>query len=74
MSRRPRAASCADSPRVDLGRRALTAMQALQWWGVFRLAARCQNLRDAGHPIRSRLVHRQGKKFAEYWMPEEHWL
>ena len=33
-----------------------------------------QNLRDAGHPIRSRLVHRQGKKFAEYWMPEEHWL
>lgn len=54
--------------------RTLTAMQALQWWGVFRLAARCQNLRDAGHPTRSRLVHRQGKKFAEYWMPEEHWL
>lgn len=54
--------------------RSLTPIRALERFGTMRLAARVRNLRDAGHPIHSRLVHRQGKKFAEYWMPEEHWL
>lgn len=54
--------------------RSLTAMQAIVQFKAFRLAARIRNLRDAGHPIRSRLVHKSGKKWAEYWMPEEHWL
>lgn len=54
--------------------RSLTALQALERFGCLRLAARVRNLKDAGHPVRSRLVHRAGKKWAEYWMPEEHWL
>jgi len=44
----------------------LTPMQALEKYGCFRLAARIQELRNAGMSITTRKVTRNGKTFAEY--------
>jgi hypothetical protein len=46
----------------------LTPQQALGYWGVMRLAARVNNLRDAGHDIHTTIVYRGGKKYARYTM------
>lgn len=46
----------------------ITAMDALRLCGCFRLSARIADLRDAGHKVKSRMVSRNGKRFAEYYM------
>jgi len=44
----------------------ITALQALQWWGVMRLARCIGDLRQQGYPIKSTPVKRAGKRFAQY--------
>lgn len=46
----------------------LTAIEALRRFGCFRLAARINDLRAAGHPILTEIKFANGKKFAEYTM------
>ena len=46
----------------------LTALEALQLFGCFRLAARVQELRGVGRDIKSQLVKINGKRIAEYWL------
>lgn len=43
----------------------ITAIQALNKFNCFRLAARIKNLRDAGHDIGKQMIG-EGKRFAEY--------
>ena len=51
-----------------LKRRPITALQALRDFGCLRLAARVQELRDQGHKISTTMVHRAGKRVAQYRM------
>ena len=46
----------------------LTPMKALRRFGCLRLAARVKELKESGHPIRSRMMASRGKRFAAYWM------
>jgi len=48
--------------------KSLTAMDALVRFNCLRLAARIKNLRDQGIPIKSELVHKDGKKYSRYFM------
>jgi hypothetical protein len=48
---------------------ALTALEALDKYGINRLAARINELRNAGVPVQSRMVTMaSGKRVAEYYM------
>jgi len=49
--------------------RTLTPLKALQLFGCLRLSARIHNLRNEGHPIKTKLITRNGKTFAQYYMP-----
>jgi Helix-turn-helix domain len=50
---------------------ALTALEALDKFQCFRLAARIHDLRSAGHMIRSSKTSvESGKSIAVYWMPK----
>ena len=44
----------------------ITALQALEKFGTLRLAARILDLRESGIPIKTMIVERGGKRFAEY--------
>jgi hypothetical protein len=44
----------------------LTPIDAFQMYGVFRLAARCYDLRVMGHDVVTLSETRGGKKFARY--------
>jgi len=44
----------------------ITAIEALNLYGCFRLAARCSNLRDQGHIILTTMVTRNKKRIALY--------
>jgi hypothetical protein len=44
----------------------LTAISALSRFGCMRLAARIEELRDAGIRVQSRMMRRNGKRFACY--------
>lgn len=44
----------------------VTPIQALQKWGCLRLSGRIYDLRAQGHKIRTEIVERHGKRFAEY--------
>ena len=44
----------------------ITAIQALDAIGCFRLAARVQELRDSGHKIATEWVRKGEKRFARY--------
>jgi hypothetical protein len=44
----------------------LTALEALKMMGVFRLAARIEDLRRKGHNIVTEEVQEGGKNFARY--------
>ena len=46
--------------------RELTAVDALNEFGCFRLAARCYDLREMGHDIISRVIKKNGKRFSGY--------
>jgi hypothetical protein len=49
----------------------ITAIEALRRWGCFRLAARIEELRDAGYPIETTLLVDGERRFARYWMKGE---
>ena len=51
---------------THLKRRPITALQALDLFGCFRLAARISELREKGHDIDSKMVERGGKRVAQY--------
>jgi hypothetical protein len=44
----------------------LTPVEALNRFGCFRLAARVDELRGAGHPIETRIEKKGRKRFASY--------
>ena len=46
----------------------LTALEALQHMGCFRLAARVEELRSAGHNIVTQNVNVGNKSYAKYWL------
>jgi hypothetical protein len=46
--------------------RGLTAISALSRFGCMRLAARIEELRDADIRVQSRMMRRNGKRFACY--------
>jgi hypothetical protein len=48
--------------------RAITALEALQKFGCFRLAARIFDLKDRGLPIRKQMVKRGEAKVASYFL------
>ncbi|MDE2104100.1 MAG: hypothetical protein KGL39_43080 [Patescibacteria group bacterium] len=44
----------------------ITPLSALRRFGCLRAGARMYDLRRRGIPVRTRMVERQGKRFAEY--------
>ena len=46
----------------------ITAIDALNDYGCFRLAARINDLRRRGHDIKTVMINRKGKKFAVYYL------
>lgn len=44
----------------------LTPIDALRRFGCFRLGARIADLKKAGHKIVTKMVSKDGKRFAEY--------
>ena len=44
----------------------ITAMDALNDYGCFRLAARINELRMSGHDIRTEIKSKDGKRYAMY--------
>lgn len=46
--------------------RAVTPIQALEWWGCMRLARCVNDLRKAGNNIITNMVERNGKRVACY--------
>ena len=52
----------------------VTAMDALQKAGCFRLAARIADLRQAGHQIETETIEVNGKHIAQYTLKEKTWL
>lgn len=57
---------CEAIERHLLSGKAITALEALDKFGCFRLAARIRDLRDAGVPIGRVMVRRGEKKIASY--------
>lgn len=51
-----------------LKRGPITPLDALERYGCFRLAARIDELRTAGHAIRTEWVRQGEKRFARYRM------
>jgi len=49
----------------------ITPIEALELFGCFRLSGRILELREAGYPIRTKYIHKNGKIFAEYWLDKE---
>ena len=45
----------------------INAIQALEMFGCFRLAARIKDLKDTGMIIDKVMVNENGKRFAVYW-------
>lgn len=52
----------------------VTAMDALQKAGCFRLAARIADLRQQGHHIETETIEVNGKHIAQYTLKEKTWL
>lgn len=44
----------------------LSPLEALERYGIFRLGARCYDLKKQGHLIVTQMVIKNGKRFAEY--------
>ena len=44
----------------------ITALSALHLFGCFRLSARIYDLKKQGMDIKSELIYKDGKRFAEY--------
>jgi hypothetical protein len=54
-----------------MSKKPITPIEALKKFGCLRLAARINDLRDAGHFINTELVKKNGKKFARYSLIKE---
>lgn len=52
---------------LKLGNR-ITPLEALEKFGCFRLGARCWDLRNDGHNIKSELTSHNGKHYSVYWL------
>lgn len=50
----------------------LNPIQALTKFGCFRLASRINNLKMQGFDIKTDLITREGKRFAQYSLIEEY--
>ncbi len=48
----------------------LTAIEALELFACFRLAARINDLRELGHDIQTEFIKKNGKKYAVYSLPK----
>lgn len=48
--------------------KSITPIEALNKYGCFRLGARIYDLRNSGYLIVTKLVEKNGKRFAEYFM------
>lgn len=48
----------------------ITAIDALEQFKCFRLAARVHDLRKAGHDIQEEIITRDGKRYAKYFIPQ----
>ena len=48
--------------------KSITPIQALNKFGCFRLAARISDLRNDGLNIATKIVTKDGKTFASYWL------
>ena len=46
----------------------LTPMDALNMFGCFRLSARIADLRKMGYKVKTRIVSRNRKNYAEYYL------
>jgi hypothetical protein len=49
----------------------ITAIEALNKFGCFRLSARIKDLRDEKYNIKAKTVNRNGKMFAGYYLGED---
>ena len=49
-----------------LKKKSITPMEALQLYGCFRLAARINDLRKAGHKIETILMQDADRRYAKY--------
>lgn len=49
----------------------ITPIEALEYYGCFRLAARIRDLRMYGHLIHTELTEQDGKRFATYTLISE---
>jgi len=49
----------------------ITPLEALELYGCFRLGARIHELRKEGHVIDTKIVEKNGKRFALYILKEE---
>lgn len=49
----------------------LTPLEALSKFSCFRLGARCWDLKQQGHNIKTEIVHKSGKYFASYSLVQE---
>lgn len=51
--------------------RSITPLEALNLFGVFRLSGRILELREAGYPIETEIIHENGKHFASYFLKQQ---
>lgn len=55
----------------DLNRgKRITPLDALKNYGCFRLGARIWDIEQRGYTVSRKIVSRNGKRFAEYWLPK----
>jgi len=52
---------------LETGRK-ITPIQAMNKYGCMRLAARISDLRNEGWDIRTKLIEKEGKQYAQYWL------
>jgi hypothetical protein len=46
----------------------ITAIEALNKFGCFRLAARIADLKRDGHEVKSKTIEENGKRFSQYFI------
>ena len=49
----------------------ITGLEALDTYGIFRLASRISDLRKSGHKIKTEMIKRNGKKYAMYTLEDD---
>ncbi len=49
----------------------ITGLEALDTYGIFRLASRISDLRKSGHKIKTEMIKRNGKQYAMYTLEDD---